>query len=196
HGHVAGPAHFADRGSRDREALSRWQDRPVVFVGSPAGCRLHPEYDRHSGSARRTGGAATRQSPSDDVPAHADRSAQSPPPAAGTSRSALTVQLKKLGRTCVHSRPAASRTKNLQTRLNLRYWSNRTCTARFWKEAAMAKLSNELEQALHEVARVQAERLSMSPKADRLLNRLTSSISSGPGGDSTFRPIEQSNEAL
>src|SRR5262249_12916780 len=34
--------------------------------------------------------------PSDDVPAHADRSAQSPPPAAGTSCSALTGQLKKL----------------------------------------------------------------------------------------------------
>jgi hypothetical protein len=31
-------------------------------------CRLHPEYDRHSGSARHAGGAATRQSPSDDVP--------------------------------------------------------------------------------------------------------------------------------
>src|SRR5499426_621740 len=61
-----------------------------------AGCRLHPEYDRHSGSARRAGGAATRQSPSDDVPAHADRSAQSPPPAAGTGCSALTVPLKKL----------------------------------------------------------------------------------------------------
>src|SRR5215469_1091295 len=96
HGHVAGSAHFADRGSRDRTALSRWQDRSVVFVGRPAGCRLHPEYDRHSGSARRAGGAATRQSPSDDVPAHADRSAQSPPPAAGTGCSALTVQLKKL----------------------------------------------------------------------------------------------------
>jgi hypothetical protein len=44
----------------------------------------------------QAGGAATRQSPSDDVPAHADRSAQSPPPAAGTGCSALTVQLKKL----------------------------------------------------------------------------------------------------
>src|SRR5262249_54145475 len=87
---------FADRGSRDRAALSRWQDRPVVFVGRPAGWRLHPEYARHSGSARHAGGAATRQSPSDDVPAHADRSAQSPPPAAGTGCSALTVQLKKL----------------------------------------------------------------------------------------------------
>src|SRR5215469_3211712 len=74
-GHVAGSAHFADRGSRDRAALSRWQDRPVVFVGRPAGCRLHPQYDRHSGSARHAGGAATRQSPSDDVSAHADRSA-------------------------------------------------------------------------------------------------------------------------
>jgi hypothetical protein len=46
------------------------------------------------GSARRAGGAATGQSPSDD--AHADRSAQSPPPAAGTGCSALTVQLNKL----------------------------------------------------------------------------------------------------
>src|SRR5262249_39546784 len=81
---------------REAAQLSRWQDRPVVFVGRPAGCRLHPEYDRHSGSARHAGGAATRQSPSDDVPAHADRSAQSPPPAAGTGCSALTVQLKKL----------------------------------------------------------------------------------------------------
>src|SRR6516165_10171356 len=87
-----GSAHFADRGSRDRAALSRGQDRPVVFVGRPAGCRLHPEYDRHSGSARHAGGAATRQSPSDDVPAHADRSAQSTPPAAGTGCSAITVQ--------------------------------------------------------------------------------------------------------
>src|SRR5215468_1580176 len=93
---TAASAHFADRGSRDRAALSRWQDRPVVFVGRPAGCRLRPEYDRHSGSARRAGGAATRQSPSDDVPAHADRSAQSPPPVAGTGCPALTVQLKKL----------------------------------------------------------------------------------------------------
>jgi len=75
---------------------SRWQDRPVVFVGRPAGCRLHPEYDRHSGCARRAGGTAARQSPSNDVPAHADRSAQSPPPAAGTGCSALSVRLKKL----------------------------------------------------------------------------------------------------
>jgi hypothetical protein len=85
-------------GTFDPGTLPRWQDRPVVFVGRPAGCRLHPEYDRHSGSARHAGGAATRQSPSDDVPAHADRSAQSPPPAAGTGCSALTVQLRKLAR--------------------------------------------------------------------------------------------------
>ena len=50
----------------------------------------------HAVSERHAGGAATRQSPSDDVPAHANRSAQSPPPAAGTGCSALTVQLKKL----------------------------------------------------------------------------------------------------
>src|SRR5215510_8637234 len=46
----------------------------------------------HAVSERHAGGAATRQSPSDDVP----WSAQSPPPAAGTGCSALTVQLKKL----------------------------------------------------------------------------------------------------
>ena len=39
---------------------------------------------------------ATRQSTSDDVPAHTDRSAQSPPAAAGARCSALTVQLRKL----------------------------------------------------------------------------------------------------
>jgi hypothetical protein len=36
HGHVAGSTHFADRSSRDRAALPRWQDRPVVFVGEYA----------------------------------------------------------------------------------------------------------------------------------------------------------------
>src|SRR5262249_31790744 len=84
-----GSAHFADRGSRDRTVLSLWQDRPVVFVGRSEGCRLHPEYDRHSGSSHHAGGAATRRSPFDDVPAHADRSTRSPPPAAGTGCSAL-----------------------------------------------------------------------------------------------------------
>ncbi|HYZ40509.1 MAG TPA: hypothetical protein VE687_07770, partial [Stellaceae bacterium] len=71
--------------------IGQWyslEDRPgVVFILNMTDTQ---------GSARHAGRAATRQSPSDDVPAHADRSAQSPPPAAGTGCSALTVQLKKL----------------------------------------------------------------------------------------------------
>src|SRR5262245_17054177 len=72
-------------------AIGYNKDMTSVDHPKRTGCRLRPEYDRHSGSARSAGGAATRQSPSDDAPAHADRSAQSPPPAAGTGCSALTV---------------------------------------------------------------------------------------------------------
>jgi hypothetical protein len=79
------------RRARSSMPVSGWTDG-IPFLSRWTWKR---PYDRHSGSARRAGGAATRQSPSDDVPAHADRSAQSPPPAAGTGRSALTVQLKK-----------------------------------------------------------------------------------------------------
>jgi len=90
HGYAAGTAHSSCRDACDCRALSRRQDRPMVFAREAPGSCVHPQYHRHRCGTGHAGSATPRQGAPDDLRTRPDRAVEPAAPVTKIARTSLT----------------------------------------------------------------------------------------------------------